>query len=117
MSIRSSGGVTDIPVRVLKAARLQLATILKEIFDLAVSTDEIPDEWKFAVITPLYKNKDDKDDLNNSRGIAVLPPIAKVFERLIAKQIRANFQVNGLLVINNMNLDLVTLAKLRFMNW
>ncbi len=57
----------------------------------------MPDEWKFAIVTPLYKNKGDKTDPNNYRGISVLPPLAKVFERLLAKQIRSHFLINELL--------------------
>ena len=40
-------------------------------------------EWKTAIITPLYKNKGNIEDLNNYRGISVLPPLAKLFEKLL----------------------------------
>jgi hypothetical protein len=51
---------------------------------------------KFAIVTPLYKSKGDKSDQNNYRGISVLPPLAKVFERLLANQIRSHFLINEL---------------------
>ena len=31
-------------------------------------------------------------DVNNYRGISILPPIAKLFEKLIAQQIRMYFE-------------------------
>ena len=40
----------------------------------------IPNEWKFAIVTPLYKNKGDLSDFNNYRGISVLSPFAKLVE-------------------------------------
>ena len=43
--------------------------------------------FKTAVVTPLYKNKGDNTDLNNYRGISVLPPISKIFEKILATQI------------------------------
>ena len=36
-------------------------------------------------------------DVNNYRGISILPPIAKLFEKLIAQQIRMYFEKNKLL--------------------
>ncbi len=35
----------------------------------------LPSDWKTAVATPIYKNKGVKNDVNNYRGISVLPPI------------------------------------------
>ena len=57
---------------------------LTTLFNHFIDIGKLPTEWKSARVTPLYKNKGDKDDPNHSRGIAVLPPVAKVFERLTA---------------------------------
>jgi hypothetical protein len=43
-----------------------------------------PDEWKLAKDIPLYKNKGERLDVNSYRGIAILPPVAKVFERILS---------------------------------
>ena len=34
--------------------------------------------------------------MNNYRGISILPPIAKIFERLLAEQMRLYFEINNL---------------------
>ena len=57
-------------------------------------TGIIPDEWKTAVVSPLYKNKGLESDPNSYRGISVLPPINKVFETLISNQLRSYFEDN-----------------------
>ena len=44
----------------------------------------------------LYK----KDDLNNYRGISVLTPLNKVFEKLLSDQIKYYFDSNGLFDLN-----------------
>ena len=54
-------------------------------------------EWKCAVVTLLFKNKGDKSDPNNYRGISVLSPITKLFEKIIAKQISSFFENNKIL--------------------
>ena len=35
--------------------------------------------------------------MNNYRGISILPPIAKIFEKILAEQIRIYFEINNLL--------------------
>ena len=37
------------------------------------------------------------DDFNNYRGISVLPPIAKIFEKLLAAQITIYLKLNNIL--------------------
>ena len=51
-----------------------------------MKTGEIPSEWKSANITPVLK-KGRKEDVNNYRPISVLPIVAKVFERIVHKQL------------------------------
>ena len=96
LSITSSPGVSGIPTRILKEIGVKIAPVLAEIFNNCISSGIIPDEWKTAVVTPLFKNKGQKEDLNSYRGISVLPPINKVFEILISNKIRDYFESNGI---------------------
>ena len=59
--------------------------------------NRFPIEWKSAIVTPLYKNKGAKSDFNNYRGISVLPPIAKIFEKILAMQISIYLNLNNIL--------------------
>jgi hypothetical protein len=51
--------------------------IFINIFYQCIATQTIPDEWKLAVATPLFKSKGAPTDMNNYRGISVLPPLVK----------------------------------------
>jgi len=70
--------------------------LLSKLFNCCIETKKIPNEWKFAELTPLFKGKGDKCEINNYRGISVLPPVSKVFEKLPANQIKCFFNVNKL---------------------
>ena len=83
----SSGpGISGIPAKILKFSLKKLHTVLAYLFNCCRLECDIRKEWKLAVVTPLYKNKGAPDDINNYRRISVLPPIAKLFEKLISKQ-------------------------------
>ena len=53
-------------------------------------------DWKSAIISPLYKGKGNIDECDNYRGISILQPIIKVFERVLAAQVVSYFEKNGL---------------------
>jgi hypothetical protein len=72
---------------------------LDKLFNECIKSNLFPNEWKCAIVTPLYKNKGDRSDLNNYRGISVLAPIAKLFEKYIAAQIFSYFELNKLFFI------------------
>ena len=80
MNRKSAAGLTmKIIVKIFPLIKLQLTKFFKG----CLLDKMFPDEWKCSIVTPLYKNKGDKTDLNNYRGIYVLTPIAKLFEKCI----------------------------------
>ena len=56
-------------------------------FNLSLRTGCIPDDWKHARVTPIYKGKGDITDAWNLRHISVKVHIAKLFEKEIQCQL------------------------------
>ena len=50
------------------------------------------------MVRPLYKGKGASDELYNYRPISNLNPLSKIFENILAKQIRNYFELNNLFV-------------------
>jgi hypothetical protein len=73
-----------------------LSEPLTKLFNYCLEANEIPSESKFAIVNPLFKSKDQLDDMNNYPSISLLPPIAKIFEKLIQQQVLKYFTENTL---------------------
>lgn len=61
---------------------------LTGIFNVIFRTKKIPEEWRWSLMIPLYKNKDDIQNCNNYRGIKLLSHIVKVWERVVELRVR-----------------------------
>ena len=48
-------GPDNIPARVLKELAYDLTPILTHLFQQSLDTGELPQEWKSAFITPIFK--------------------------------------------------------------
>lgn len=92
----SSPGASGIPVVILKSAREYLAPFICRLFNDSILQNCFPDEFKIALVTLLFKSKGSPHDMNNYRGISVLPPTAKVFEKIMIEQLRIYFRINNL---------------------
>jgi hypothetical protein len=86
-----SPGVCEVPVKLLKATSTVLAPLLAQLYNDCVAKRRFPDILKYAIVTPLYKRKGLETDMNSYRGISVLPPLSKCFERIMAADIRLYF--------------------------
>jgi hypothetical protein len=97
----SSPGVSGVATKVLKQYSANLISTITRLFNDCIATGKIPCEWKSAILTPLFKGKRlDPIDVNSYRGISVLPPFAKVFEKILATQIIIYFNINNLFYPN-----------------
>lgn len=57
------------------------------LFNKILDTGILPDEWLVGTIVPIYKNKGDKDDVNNYRGITLFSCMSKLFTSLINERL------------------------------
>ena len=73
-----------------------VAPHLADIFNYSVVSKTFLDDFKIGKVSPLFKNGE-REDLNNYRPISVLPSIARVFEKIIYKQLLDFFNSNKLL--------------------
>ncbi|CAF1085067.1 unnamed protein product [Brachionus calyciflorus] len=97
LSNTSGPGVCGIPIKCFKKSSSKFKSIIAYLFNFSILTNSIPKDWKTALVTPLFKNKGSREDPNNYRGISVLPPIAKLFEKLLHKQITSFISLNKIL--------------------
>ena len=64
--------------------------------NLSIFSGTVPDEWKHARVSPVFK-KGAKGDPNNYRPISVLPVVSKLVERVVFKQLYWYLNYNNLL--------------------
>ena len=81
-------GKDGIPAEVLKCCKEPLITELHEILCLCWSERVVPQDMRVANVVTLYKNKGDRSDCSNYRGISLLSVVGKVFARVVLKRLQ-----------------------------
>ena len=92
----SSSDTLDIPTKILKSCSEIMSPFLTKLFNDCIERGEFPYYLKTAIAIPLFKKKGDRSNMTNYRSISILPPLVKIFERLLAEQMRLFFEINKL---------------------
>ena len=71
-------------------------TSLTAIFNVSLTTGELPRAFKVANIAPVYKSGD-HEEAGNYRPISLLPIVSKVLEKIVSAQLKQFIQRNNLL--------------------
>ena len=77
-----SCGFDNLSCNMLKQIIFSIVKPLVHIFNLSLSSGDVPPKLKIAKITPIHK-KDDPHMFNNYRPISVLPAISKLLEKCV----------------------------------
>ena len=96
MDSSCSPGFCGIPSILLKTCAAEISDPLSSLFNLCLYNQVIPEDWKIAIVKPLYKGKGSKIEFDSYRPISILAPINKIFEACIAERIRFYFESNNL---------------------
>ena len=99
LNTKKAHGPDLVSVNMVKLCGPHLCVPLKIIFDNILETGIFPDQWKEANVTPVHK-KNDKQTISNYRPISLLPVLAKVFERIIFKNLY-NYLIFNKLITKN----------------
>lgn len=89
LQLNKSPGVDGIPPEVLKCGGESLHAELHSLFSLCWEQRCIPQDLKDANIVTLYKNKGDRKDCNNYRGISLLSLVGKLFAKALLPRLQA----------------------------
>ena len=81
-------GADGIPPEVIKAGKSILLHPLHELLRLCWKEGQVPQEMRDSKIVTLYKNKGDRSDCNNYRGISLLSVVSKMFARVVLKRLQ-----------------------------
>ena len=71
---------------VLKAVKDIIAPSLTDLFNASIKAKIFPDDFKIARVTPIFKNGE-TENLGKDRPISILGSIARVFKKLLYKQL------------------------------
>ena len=93
---RKATGADGIPGLLLKKCAPILAPSLTAIFTASLAAGELPQAFKQADITPVYKSGD-RETASNYRPISLLPIVSKLLEKIVSTQLKAFLASNNLL--------------------
>ena len=96
LPLNKASGLDNISVRLLKEAASIVTSSLTFIINLSIVTGILPEEWKYARVSPVFKDGV-KADPNNYRLISVLPVVSKLIERVVFNQFYGYLNENNLL--------------------
>ena len=76
-------GLDHIRNEFLKNSPDYVVKVFVDMFNIILKTGLIPQDWCIGAILPLYKNKGDKNNPDNYRGITLLSCLGKLFTSLL----------------------------------
>ena len=89
-------GPDGIHPRILLQTARVIAAPLTVIFRRSLETGELPNDWKLANITPVFK-KGCKESVENYRPISLTSQVSKILESIIRDDMMTFFLENDLL--------------------
>ena len=86
LDAKKASGIDDIPVRFIKTHPLSFGRLVTRVINHSIISGTIPEFWKYAIITPIQKSKDNME-LTNFQPISVLLVLSKVLEWVVHDQL------------------------------
>ena len=81
-------GMDGIPAEIYRCSKDTILPRLHELLCECWTKGEVPQDMRDANIVTIYKNKGDKSDCNNYRGISLLSIAGKVFAKVALKRLQ-----------------------------
>lgn len=90
IDIDKGSGPDKISPILLKNCAVSLSFPLLNVFNQSLSTGIFPTRWKTSYITPIFKSGS-RSNVENYRGVAILPTIGKLFEAIVTTVLTGKF--------------------------
>ena len=91
-----ASGPDEVPARLLKECADELAPALTHVFIASLQQREVPQDWRRAIVTPLFK-KGDRSTPSNYRPVSLTSISCKVLEHIVHHHIITHLDSRGIL--------------------
>ena len=88
LKVKKSTDFSGISTFFLKKVIHTISTPLAHIFNRSFETGLVPEQFKIAKITPIFKKGGDEDNVNDYRPISLLCIFSKILEKLVANSLK-----------------------------
>ncbi|KFW06029.1 RNA-directed DNA polymerase from mobile element jockey, partial [Fulmarus glacialis] len=88
-----SMGPDGIHPRVLRELAKELAKPLSIIYQQSWLTGDVPDDWRLANVSPIYK-KGQKEDPGNYRPVSLTSVLGNIMERFVLRALTSHVRDN-----------------------
>jgi hypothetical protein len=85
---RKAAGSCGIVPEMVKEGGEGMDRSLLQLFRRVWETGGVPEDWKKAIVVPIFKNKGSKEECGNYRGISLLSVPGKLFMRVLLNRIK-----------------------------
>ena len=92
-----SPGEDGIINEYLKASITKMVGLYTAFFNKILDDGVYPEMWSKGLIIPIYKNKGDRKDPNNYRGITLLSCVGKLFTSVLNERLKAYCATNNII--------------------
>jgi hypothetical protein len=82
-----AAGEDGITNEMVKSGGLAIVERLVRLFNACMNIGNAPDEWRSAIVVPLFKGKGDKNECKNYIGINLLSTLGKVYGRVLIERV------------------------------
>ena len=88
LSSGKASGQDGIPAELIKSCKSVLLPSIHRLIVRCWEEGRMPQDFKDAKIVTIYKNKGDRSDCNNHRGISLLSVVGKLFARVVLRRLQ-----------------------------
>uniref|UniRef100_A0A8I6Y6K2 Reverse transcriptase domain-containing protein n=1 Tax=Hordeum vulgare subsp. vulgare TaxID=112509 RepID=A0A8I6Y6K2_HORVV len=88
MKVGKAMGPDGIPIEVWRGLGDIAIVWLTKLFNLIFRSNKMPEEWRWSILVPIFKNKGDVQSCTNYRGIKLMSHTMKLWERVIEHRLR-----------------------------
>ena len=96
LKANKTGGVDDLDSSLIKQSMAGLVKPLKILYEKSMKEGEVPEEWKEANITAIFK-KGSKKEPANYRPVSLTSHVGKILEKIIKEELVKYLEENELL--------------------